>query len=145
MVLALVLSGVLASRLSRQITKPINNIDLENPRLDDAYEELFPLVGRLREQNRTISRQMEALSRRQREFAALAENMSEGVLLLDSRYNEQYGGAVWNDRIPLAVRSTIDENTDANVWRGRSRWNATFNDWRFAAIGGISTGEELPD
>ena len=36
-------------------------------------------------------------------------------------------------------------NTDANVWRGRSRWNATFNDWRFAAIGGISTGEELPD
>lgn len=52
---------------------------------------------------------------------------------------------MWNDRIPLAVRSTIDENTDANVWRGRSRWNATFNDWRFAAIGGISTGEELPD
>lgn len=89
-VLALVLSGVLASRLSRQITKPINNIDLENPRLDDAYEELFPLVGRLREQNRTISRQMEALSRRQREFAALAENMSEGVLLLDSRYNILY-------------------------------------------------------
>ena len=66
-------------------------------------------------------------------------------ILLDSKYNEQYGGAVWNDRIPLAVRSTIDENTDANVWRGRSRWNATFNDWRFAAIGGISTGEELPD
>ena len=45
MVLALVLSGVLASRLSRQITKPINNIDLENPRLDDAYEELFPWWG----------------------------------------------------------------------------------------------------
>ena len=66
-------------------------------------------------------------------------------ILLDSKYNEQYGGAVWNDRIPLAVRSIIDENTDANVWRGRSRWNATFNDWRFAAIGGISTGEELPD
>ena len=49
------------------------------------------LLGRLREQNRTISRQMEDLSRRQREFAALAENMSEGVLLLDSRYNILYG------------------------------------------------------
>lgn len=66
-------------------------------------------------------------------------------ILLDSRYNQEYGGAVWNDRIPLAVRSTIDENTDANVWRGRARFNATFNDWRFAAIGGISTGEDLPD
>ena len=87
LVLALILSGVLASRLSRQITKPINSLDLENPRLDETYEELFPLVSRLREQNRTIGRQMDALGRRQREFAALAENMSEGVLLIDSRYH----------------------------------------------------------
>lgn len=86
LVLALVLSGVLASRLARQITRPINEIDLEQPRLDETYEELFPLVSRLREQNRTIGRQMEELSRRQREFTALAENMSEGVLLIDSRY-----------------------------------------------------------
>lgn len=86
-VLALVLSGILASRLARQITKPINSLDLENPRLDETYEELFPLVSRLREQNRTITRQMDDLSRRQREFTALAENMSEGVLLLDSKGN----------------------------------------------------------
>ena len=65
-------------------------------------------------------------------------------LLLDSKYNKTYGGAVWNDRIQLAVRSTIDENTDANVWRGRSRFNATFNDWRAFAVGGIASGNELP-
>ena len=64
-------------------------------------------------------------------------------VLLDSKYNETYGGAVWNDRIQLDVRSTIDENTDANVWRGRSRFNACFNDWRFAAIGGIAAGNSL--
>lgn len=66
-------------------------------------------------------------------------------ILLDSKYNQTYGGAVWNDRVKLAVRSTIDDNTDANVWRGRSRFNAAFNDWRFAAVGGVSTGAELPD
>jgi len=65
-------------------------------------------------------------------------------ILMDSKYNEEYGGAVWNDRIQLAVRSTIDENTDANVWRGRSRFNATFNDWRFAAVGGVAAGNSLP-
>ena len=65
-------------------------------------------------------------------------------LLLDSKYNKTYGGAVWNDRIQLAVRSTIDENTDANVWRGRSRFNATFNDWRAFAAGGIASGNDLP-
>lgn len=65
-------------------------------------------------------------------------------VLMDSKYNQTYGGAVWNDRIKLAVRSTVDENTDANVWRGRSRFNAAFNDWRFAAVGGVSGGTTLP-
>lgn len=65
-------------------------------------------------------------------------------VLLDSKYNQTYGGAVWNDRVKLAVRSTVDENTDANVWRGRSRFNAAFNDWRFAAVGGVSGGTTLP-
>lgn len=64
-------------------------------------------------------------------------------ILMDSKYNQEYGGAVWNDRIKLAVRSTVDENTDANVWRGRSRFNAAFNDWRFACLGGVEGGIDL--
>ena len=64
-------------------------------------------------------------------------------VLMDSKYNNTYGGAVWNDRIPLAVRSTVDDNTDANVWRGRSRFNAAFNDWRFACVGGMAGGTDL--
>lgn len=68
---------------------------------------------------------------------------SKPWILLDTAYNQTYGGAVWNDRVQLEVRSAIDENTDANVWRGRSRFNATFNDWRFACIGGIAGGTEL--
>ncbi len=64
-------------------------------------------------------------------------------ILLDSKYNETYGGAVWQDRTPLEVRSTIDDNTDANVWRGYSRFNAGFVDWRFAALGGAKEGSTL--
>lgn len=91
LVLAVLFSGVLASRLARQIVRPINALDLEDPRLDESYQELSPLVRRLREQNRTIGQQMEALGRRQREFSALAENMNEGVLLLDSRCRILFG------------------------------------------------------
>ena len=65
-------------------------------------------------------------------------------ILLDSRYNQEYGGAVWLDRTNLEVRSTLDENTDANMWRGYARFIAGFNDWRFAAVGGVSTGNDLP-
>ncbi len=72
----------------------------------------------------------------------LAAGMKPWVLL-DKSYNENYGGAVWNDRVKLTVDSDIDKNTDANVWRGRSRFNATFNDFRFAAVGGITGGTEL--
>lgn len=64
-------------------------------------------------------------------------------VLLDSKYNEAYGGAVWQDRIPLTVNSDIDKNTDANVWRGRARFNAGFVDWRFAALGGAAAGSTL--
>lgn len=64
-------------------------------------------------------------------------------ILMDSKYNEQYGGAVWNDRVQLAVKSYIDNGTDANVWNGRSRFNAAFNDFRFAAAGGMEGGTQL--
>ena len=68
---------------------------------------------------------------------------SKPWMLMDSKYNQEYGGAVWNDRVKLAVRSVVDENTDANVWRGRSRFNAAFNDWRFACAGGLDGGTDL--
>lgn len=64
-------------------------------------------------------------------------------MLLDSRYNEEYGGAVWLDRTPLEVRSRIDEGNDANVWQGYARFIAGFNDWRFAAVGGVAGGTAL--
>lgn len=64
-------------------------------------------------------------------------------LLMDSKYNEENGGAVWLDRTPLEVRSTLDENTDANVWRGYARFSAGFNDWRFVAGGGLTGGSTL--
>ncbi len=64
-------------------------------------------------------------------------------ILADMEYNNEYGGAIFADRTPLDIRSTIDENTDANVWRGYARFSAGFNDWRAFAIGGISGGSDL--
>ena len=72
----------------------------------------------------------------------IAANTAPWVLL-DSKYNDQYGGAVWLDRTPLEVRSTIDENTDANVWRGRARFIAGIHDWRFATCAGVSSASAL--
>lgn len=64
-------------------------------------------------------------------------------LLVDSRYNKEYGGGVWFDRTALEVRSALNENNDANVWRGYARFTAGFNDWRFVAVGGVTGGTQL--
>lgn len=86
-VLMLLLSAVLSFRLAKQITKPINAIDLDDPETPGNYQELMPLVDKIRDQNRTIRNQMEELGRRQQEFTAVSDNMSEGFLLLDGKMN----------------------------------------------------------
>ena len=83
----LLICMLMAFRLARHIVDPINRIDLDHPVVDETYGELEPLVKRIQEQNRTIRRQMDELSQRQREFSALTDNMSEGFLLVDYKTN----------------------------------------------------------
>jgi len=52
------------------------------------------------------------------------------VYLVDSKYNEAYECMPWLDRIPLSVKSYIDENTDNNIFKGRARYGAAPNNWR---------------
>ena len=82
-VLVLLISGVLAFHSAKQLIIPINSIRLDDPDSSKTYPELAPLVERIRDQNLTISEQMDERARRQREFAALTENMSEGFILTD--------------------------------------------------------------
>ncbi len=84
-VLVLVLCGLLAMRLARQIVRPINAINPDNPNATPTYPELQPLITRLQEQNRTIRTQLSELSARQREFDAITENMREGFLIVDNK------------------------------------------------------------
>ena len=63
-------------------------------------------------------------------------------ILCDKKYNDEYGSAVWLDRVNLEVRSELAGN-DANVWKGYARFVAGFNDWRGFAIGGVTGGDTL--
>ena len=83
--LALVLALVLASFISKRILKPINEIDLDRPLEDTAYEELSPFVSKINAQQRRINHQIAELRASRREFETIAENMSEGLLLTDTK------------------------------------------------------------
>lgn len=83
LVVALILSGVLAGRVSRRIVEPLNRLDLEHPLDNDAYEELSPLLRRLEHQRRQIDDQLRSLRRQAEKFQQITANMNEGLVLLD--------------------------------------------------------------
>lgn len=65
-------------------------------------------------------------------------------IMADSQFIQDYMAAPFVDRLALTVTSHIDENTDANVWNGRARFGAGFNNWRgFAICGEGLTGTAL--
>ena len=112
---ALLLAMWMAGRLSRQLVAPINAIDLSNPATD--YEELTPLVERIRSQNRQIRSQMDDLRRRQEEFKAITGHMQEGLLIVDSnRRVLSYNTAA----LALLGASSLQEGTDVLAVNGES-------------------------
>lgn len=64
-------------------------------------------------------------------------------IVADLDANEMLEALVWLDRIQLSVRSWIDNNNDANVFNGRSRYGAAPNNWRAFAACTPGTGTKL--
>ncbi len=57
-------------------------------------------------------------------------------IMMDSKFKDDYMCLPFLDRLPLTVKSDIDPNTDANVFKGRARFMAGFNNWRCISICG---------
>ena len=83
LIVALILSGMLARRLSRRIVDPLNSLDLEHPLDNDAYEELSPLLKRIHRQHVEIQTQLRELREKTDEFTQITGSMRESLVLLD--------------------------------------------------------------
>ena len=78
-------SAILAYRLSRQITTPLEAIDLDHPDESTVYDELSPFIRKIRLQNEEIQKAMNQLQAQKNEFAMITENMQEGFLVVDKQ------------------------------------------------------------
>ena len=91
---ALAISLVLASRLSHRIVEPINTLDLDDPMKNadrDAYVEILPLLRRLDDQKRQLTRdraELEKTSMIRQEFTANASHELKTPLHVISGYAE---------------------------------------------------------
>lgn len=85
LLLAFILSSVLAHRLSEKIVEPLSAIDLDKPLENNTYDELAPVLSHIEKQHRQIARQMYDLDRSRSEFEAVTHNMKEGLVLTSER------------------------------------------------------------
>ena len=51
LVIAVIISGISASWISKKIVNPLNSINLDNPKSSDVYDELKPFTKRIAEEN----------------------------------------------------------------------------------------------
>lgn len=80
-------SAAAATRVSRNIVRPINNIDLSHPDTKRSYKELAPLLEKLSTQNSKVSRQMDEIQSSREQFGLMTESMSEGFIITDPKLN----------------------------------------------------------
>lgn len=83
--IAVALSAFLSIRMAKRIVKPLNELDLEHPSDNDVYEEITPLLNRIKQQHQQISNQMRKLKYKTDEFEQITSNMNEGLVLLDKK------------------------------------------------------------
>ncbi|HGC7556928.1 TPA: ATP-binding protein [Streptococcus agalactiae] len=83
--LAIILSVLIARYIAKKVSEPLNNIDLDYPLSNDSYEEITPLLRRLDSHQAKIQHQKLLLQKRQKEFDTIISKIKEGMILLDDQ------------------------------------------------------------
>lgn len=83
-VIILLLVGI-SFYAAKKIVQPIKNIDPTQPDSRKAYNELSPLLDRLRKQTGRVNRYMSELTDSREQFSLITENMKDGIIIADPK------------------------------------------------------------
>lgn len=83
----LCLCFLIARILTKWILLPIKNINLEQIDKNSAYTELHAFIKKIKSQNKTIKKSYKKLLQKQQESILLAQNISDGFMLLNAKGN----------------------------------------------------------
>jgi two-component system phosphate regulon sensor histidine kinase PhoR len=73
----------IGSRITETLVRSIIHLDLDHPENNVTYDELAPLLSRMKKQNDVITAQIVEQRKKQLEFTAITDNMREGLIVLD--------------------------------------------------------------
>lgn len=118
-VIALLLSVLLARRLSKRIVQPLNAVDLDSPLENEGYEEISPLLRRIDQQQKQLRTQEFELRKRQDELNAVTGSMKEGMVLLDPKGRilsmNQAAAALLETELPAEGKDMLTVSRDLDV------------------------------
>jgi len=80
-----IIALLMAMSISKRIVEPLNEIDMDLPFDSDAYEEIGPLLERIRDQRERMDYQEDELLKKRNEINMIFEHMNEGIILLDDK------------------------------------------------------------
>ena len=77
----LIVTMIFANRMTRKLVSPINQLDLEHPMENVAYDELEPLLKRIDQQQKKIREQVNQMKQNQEEYMTITEYMKDGLIV----------------------------------------------------------------
>lgn len=84
-ILAITLSIWVARYTAKRIVAPLNNLDLDQPLKNEAYDEISPLLRRIDHHQKALSKQEALLNQKKEEFDTIISKIKEGIILLDAK------------------------------------------------------------
>lgn len=77
----------LAHKLSKNIVTPINSIDFNDLKDPKIYDELHPLITRIRILQASIKEKQNDITNRELQFKHITQSMKEGLVIIDTSMN----------------------------------------------------------
>lgn len=81
------LASVVARRVTFNLIKPLDQVNLDEPLDNETYDELAPFLTRIAKQKRQLSKNLKKLRGKQEELTIITNNMNEGLVLLNGQQN----------------------------------------------------------
>lgn len=83
-VVALAIVLFLSRFVAERIVKPINSLNLDNPENNDTYDELSPLLLRLKKEKDAVKAQIRKSEEKRREFELVSSSLEEGLAIVSA-------------------------------------------------------------
>lgn len=81
------LASIVARRVTFNLIKPLDQVNLDEPLDNETYDELAPFLKRIAKQKRQLSKNLKKLRGKQEELTIITNNMNEGLVLLNGQQN----------------------------------------------------------